>query len=205
MAFPVTSGMRLVPYVRKCILCYERIQATVNSPRAPRYARLRRRSSATGTTLLAEAHRRITEKPDLYLNKVWGETEAHGSSVLYVSNVDLSFLTDGHAIPSDPLPEKTAAAMGAVPYTFCGGQMYGVPLLHDGLPRMAFPATSGMQPFPTCANASSVTTEFERVSSPPARKHVPLRRRFSAIVTPCSSRPIGASPSSRCVHRSRVG
>jgi len=108
-----------VPYVRKCILCYERISYG-QQPACTEICPTKATIFGDRDALLAEAHRRIAEKPDLYWNKVWGETEAHGSSVLYVSNVDLSLLTDGHAIPSDPLPEKTAAAMGAVPYTFCG-------------------------------------------------------------------------------------
>jgi formate dehydrogenase iron-sulfur subunit len=108
-----------VPYVRKCILCYERI-SNGQQPACTEICPTKATIFGDRDALLAEAHRRIAEKPDLYLTKVWGETEAHGSSVLYVSNVDLSFLTDGHAIASDPLPEKTAAAMGAVPYTFCG-------------------------------------------------------------------------------------
>ncbi len=108
-----------VPYVRKCILCYQRIQKS-QQPACTEACPTKATIFGNRNDLLAEAHRRIAEKPALYINKVWGETEAHGSSVLYVSNVDLSFLTDGHAIPSDPLPEKTAAAMAAVPYAFCG-------------------------------------------------------------------------------------
>lgn len=108
-----------VPYVRKCILCYERIrsgQQPACTEACPKQATI----FGDRDALLAESHRRIAEKPDVYINKVWGETEAHGSSVLYVSNVDLSFLTGGQAIATAALPEKTAAAMGAVPYTFCG-------------------------------------------------------------------------------------
>ncbi|MGA9647505.1 MAG: 4Fe-4S dicluster domain-containing protein, partial [Candidatus Korobacteraceae bacterium] len=107
------------PYVRKCILCYERIrqgQAPACTEACPTKATI----FGDRDALLAEAHRRIAENPGLYINKVWGETEAQGSSVLYVSNVDLDFLTDGHAITSDPLPEKTAVAMASVPYAFCG-------------------------------------------------------------------------------------
>jgi formate dehydrogenase iron-sulfur subunit len=108
-----------VPYVRKCILCYDRIRAG-QQPACTEVCPVKATIFGDRDTLLAEAHRRIAGKPNLYINHVWGETEAHGSSVLYVSDVDLSFLTGGHEIPSDPLPEKTAAAMEAVPFTFCG-------------------------------------------------------------------------------------
>lgn len=108
-----------VPYVRKCILCYDRLRDG-QQPACTEACPTKATIFGDREALLAEAHRRIREKPDVYLNHVWGESEAQGSSVLYVSNVDLSFLTDGHAIPSDPLPAKTAVAMEAVPYTFCG-------------------------------------------------------------------------------------
>ena len=39
--------------------------------------------------LLAEAKRRIAERPDLYIDHVWGEDEFGGTSVLYVSDVPL--------------------------------------------------------------------------------------------------------------------
>ncbi len=108
-----------VPYVRKCILCYDRIRQG-QQPACTESCPTKATIFGDRDDLLAEAHRRIAEKPDLYIDHVWGETEAHGSSVLYVSDVDLSFLTGGHEIPADALPAKTTAAMEAVPYTFCG-------------------------------------------------------------------------------------
>lgn len=108
-----------VPYVRKCILCYDRIRQG-QQPACTEACPTKATIFGDRDELLAEAHRHIAEKPNLYLNHVWGETEAHGASVLYISDVDLSFLTSGHEIPADALPAKTAVAMEAVPYTFCG-------------------------------------------------------------------------------------
>ena len=86
----------------------------VNRP-APRRARPRRPSSATATGLLAEAHRRIRDNPGLYVDKVWGEQDVGGTSVLYISNVDLSFLSNeagaGH--------RAAAVNHGAWPWTPC--------------------------------------------------------------------------------------
>jgi formate dehydrogenase iron-sulfur subunit len=70
--------------------------------------------------LLAEAHRRIGSNAGAYVNHVWGEHDVGGTSVLYLSNVDLSFLTAGHSLGDKPLPATTTAAMGAVPFTFTG-------------------------------------------------------------------------------------
>ena len=108
-----------VPYVRKCILCYDRIrngQQPACTDACPTKATI----FGDRIALLQEAHRRIAEKPHLYINHVWGDHEAHGASVLYISDVDLSFLTGGHEIPSNALPTTTAKAMEAVPYAFCG-------------------------------------------------------------------------------------
>lgn len=116
-----------VPYVRKCILCYERLEkgeqpgCTAACP--------------TGATifgerdeLIAEGHRRIAEKPDLYINRVWGEHEFGGTSVLYVSDIDLGFLSYAGHPENKALPETTALAMKAVPFAFVGmgGVMYGI-------------------------------------------------------------------------------
>ncbi len=43
-----------------------------------------------------------------------------GTSVLYISDIDLSFLTYGEHFGDKPLPATTRAAMEAVPFTFVG-------------------------------------------------------------------------------------
>jgi formate dehydrogenase iron-sulfur subunit len=108
-----------VPYVRKCILCYDRIVKGLQPACTE--------ACPTGATifgdrdrLLAEAHRRLAAKPEAYLNRVWGEHDAGGTSVLYISNVDLSFLSAGRSLGDRPLPATTVTAMGAVPFVFTG-------------------------------------------------------------------------------------
>ena len=108
-----------VPYVRKCILCYERISAG-RQPACTEACPTKATIFGDRDQLLAEAHRRINENPGTYANTVWGAHEVGGSSVLYISNVDLSFLTGGHSPGTKPLPSTTALAMEAVPFTFCG-------------------------------------------------------------------------------------
>jgi len=108
-----------VPYVRKCILCYERIEQG-GQPACTE-------ACPTGATifgdrdeLIAEAHNRIGNNPGLYKDKVWGEQEVGGTSIIYISDIDLSFLTHGHSLGNRPMPETTAAAMHAVPFAFVG-------------------------------------------------------------------------------------
>lgn len=108
-----------VPYVRKCIFCYDRIAAG-GKPACIEVCPTQATMFGDREQLLAEAYRRIREKPGLYVDHVWGEHEVGGTSVLYVSNVDLSFLSGERAEGSTPLPATTAAAMKVVPFVFTG-------------------------------------------------------------------------------------
>jgi formate dehydrogenase iron-sulfur subunit len=100
------------PLVAKCDMCAARLakgdvpacvaacphEALVHGPRG---------------ALLVEARRRIADRPDAYLPRIWGEDEFGGTSVLYISDVDLATLDwpadDAGPIPSltEPLIEKT--------------------------------------------------------------------------------------------------
>ena len=64
--------------------------------------------------MLALAHKRIADRPDKYVDHVYGEKELGGTSVLYLSAVPfekLGFPTYGEK----PFPAFTQAALGAVP------------------------------------------------------------------------------------------
>ena len=67
--------------------------------------------------LLKEARKRIEAAPELYRNHVWGETEAGGTNVLTISDVDIPL---PNTVPTDALPERTWAALKTVPYAFIG-------------------------------------------------------------------------------------
>ena len=67
--------------------------------------------------MLTEAKKRIAEKPDLYLDHVYGEHEAGGTSVLNISNVDIE-LPD--TVPTDPLHQRTWGVLKTVPLVFVG-------------------------------------------------------------------------------------
>ena len=108
-----------VPYVRKCIFCYDRVRAG-QQPACTEACPTKATIFGERDQLLAEAHRRIRENPGAYLNKVWGEHDVGGTSVLYISNADLSFLSGGRSPGVKPLPATTAAAMEAVPVVFTG-------------------------------------------------------------------------------------
>jgi formate dehydrogenase iron-sulfur subunit len=68
----------------------------------------------TRDEMLALAHKRISDRPDKYVDHVYGEKELGGTSVVYLSAVPfekLGFPTYGEK----PFPAFTSAALGAVP------------------------------------------------------------------------------------------
>src|SRR3954470_10684125 len=68
----------------------------------------------TRDEMLEEARRRIAARPNKYVDHIYGEHEAGGTSVLYLSAVPfekLGFPT----LQDEPYPAKSAVALGAVP------------------------------------------------------------------------------------------
>lgn len=116
-----------VPYVRKCILCYDKIK-NGQQPACTEVCSKEATIFGDRDQLIAEAHRRIQENPDRYINKVWGEHEVGGTSVLYISDINLDFLSYQSDPGTIPLPTTTELAMKSVPFAFVGmgGVMYGL-------------------------------------------------------------------------------
>jgi len=116
------------PRVVKCDFCAER-QAqglqTACAEACPEEATI----FGPRDELLAEAHRRIDDDPDAYFAHVYGESEAGGTSVLFLSPV--SFESLGIGFPDlihEPLPELTAAALERIPgiVTIGGALLTGI-------------------------------------------------------------------------------
>jgi formate dehydrogenase iron-sulfur subunit len=118
-----------VPRVRKCVLCYDQITAGQRTEPACTSA------CPTGATifgeregLLAEARRRIEAEPGKYVNHIWGEHEVGGTSVLYISDVDLEAAGWPAELPRHPVPQLATRVLGTVPATFLtvGAAMAGI-------------------------------------------------------------------------------
>jgi formate dehydrogenase iron-sulfur subunit len=110
-----------VPYVRKCVLCYDQITSgELSQPACTAACPTEATIYGSREALLEEAHRRIEAEPNRYIPKVWGEHEVGGSSVLYLSDIDLSFLGIRPDMGTEPLPLTTVPAMTAVPPVFLG-------------------------------------------------------------------------------------
>jgi len=116
-----------VPYVQKCIMCYDKV-CEGQQPGCTEICPTGATIFGDRDKLIKEAHQRISESPGKYIDRVWGEHEFGGTSVLYLSDIDLSFLTYSGRTDITPIPKTTELAMKSVPYAFAGmgGVMYGV-------------------------------------------------------------------------------
>ncbi|GAB4351740.1 MAG: 4Fe-4S dicluster domain-containing protein [Candidatus Abyssubacteria bacterium] len=133
-----------VPYVRKCIMCYDKIKSgELDQPACTAACPEKATIYGDREELLAEAHRRIQEKPDLYINKVYGEYDVGGTSVLYVSDIRLDFLGLKPELDKEPLPHKTWVFLNKVPGVFIGvgAMMYGVYWIIDRRMKLQAEAT----------------------------------------------------------------
>lgn len=109
-----------VPYIRKCILCHDRIkQGKQKEPACTEACQFGATIFGERDDLLEEAKRRVEANPGL---RLYGDQdEVGGTCVLYVSDVDLRPLYEGRDMRGEaPLPTTTAPAMTSVPFTFAG-------------------------------------------------------------------------------------
>lgn len=115
------------PLVRKCTLCYPRILEG-KEPACVEACPEDALQFGERDELLVEAHRRIAENPGRYLDRVFGETEVGGTSVLYLADISLGFLAWAEQLGERELPHLTWASLKKVPGVALGmgGLMAGV-------------------------------------------------------------------------------
>ena len=101
------------PLMVKCEMCFERLEAG-QSPACVTACPHEALVHGPRDELLAEARRRIANRPGDYLPHVWGEEEFGGTSVLYVSDVDLATL-DWPADAACPIPHLTEPLIEKTP------------------------------------------------------------------------------------------
>jgi formate dehydrogenase iron-sulfur subunit len=103
-----------IPYIRKCIFCFDRI-AEGKQPACTE-------ACPTGATifgkredLLEEARNRVAANSNL---RLYGDdNEIGGTSVLYVTDLDLSFLSFGKDLrEKDAPPHATAPYLNSIPF-----------------------------------------------------------------------------------------
>jgi formate dehydrogenase iron-sulfur subunit len=118
---PRYSWEDTVPYIQKCNLCYERVLKEGAVPACVEACPNKAVIFGEREALLAEARNRLRKEPGKYIQKIWGEKEVGGTSVLYISDVPIS-LTDLDKTISDetPMPHRTFKVLSHMPTVFFG-------------------------------------------------------------------------------------
>jgi formate dehydrogenase iron-sulfur subunit len=111
---PTYEWSARLPKVRKCNMCYERQmkgQPTACTEACPTGATI----CGDRNALVAEANKRLAEKPNDYYQKIYGIKEAGGTSVLYLSAVPFEQIGLKTNVPMEPLPGLTWRVLELVP------------------------------------------------------------------------------------------
>ncbi len=111
------------PKIQKCFMCWHR-QEKGEDPACVDACPQEALMFGTRRELLQEAHARLAEHPDEYIQHIYGEYEVGGTGILYLSNVpfeQLGFRTD----------------LGNTPYTEYSKEfLYAVPMVLTILPAL---------------------------------------------------------------------
>jgi formate dehydrogenase beta subunit len=94
----------ITPKVQKCTFCYERIAKENGKPACASVCPVEAITFGKRNSLLQVAKKRIKNSPAKYINHIYGETEAGGTSWLYISNTPFEKLGLPQ-VPSKPVPE----------------------------------------------------------------------------------------------------
>jgi Fe-S-cluster-containing dehydrogenase component len=106
---------KAAPYIRKCQFCDDR-QAQGKPPACADACPSGALQFGERAALLEEARTRIYQNPDKYVHHVYGETEAGGTSVLYITDVPFERLGFRTNVGEKSYPAMTDTALSAVPF-----------------------------------------------------------------------------------------
>jgi len=109
---PRYEWSKLVPFVKKCDMCYER-QSKGQLPACVEACPVQASISGWRDEILEEAQKRIMLGSG-YVKHIYGSEEVGGTSVFYISDVPfekLGFTT----VPAQPMPVLSANALGDIP------------------------------------------------------------------------------------------
>ena len=109
---PRYEWSKLVPFVKKCDMCYER-QVKGQQPACVEACPVQASISGWRDEILEEAQRRILGDSK-YVKHIYGSEEVGGTSVFFLSDVPFEKLGFGDQ-PSQPMPVLTANALGDIP------------------------------------------------------------------------------------------
>ncbi len=104
----------VLPRMRKCDMCADRIAQGLGTACATVCPTGATTFGARGE-MLAEARARIASHPDRYVDHVYGEHEAGGTSVLLIADESLERLGYPAGLGDDPIPLRTWEVLSKVP------------------------------------------------------------------------------------------
>lgn len=118
---------RAVPIVGKCILCTSRVKdgkPTACAEACPADATI----FGSRADLIKEAKKRIRENPNGYLDHIYGQTEAGGTSVMMISSVPFEKLGLKKDLPGEPPALRTWQVLSNIPdfVAVWGVFLYGI-------------------------------------------------------------------------------
>jgi formate dehydrogenase iron-sulfur subunit len=117
---PTYEWSSRTPRVRKCDMCYD-LQKAGKPAACAEACPVQATICGDRDQLIAEAKRRIADKPGEYYNRVYGIEEAGGTSVLFLSAVPFEQLGLKTKLPNEPLPLLTWRALSVVPDIISAG------------------------------------------------------------------------------------
>lgn len=124
---PAFEWGKLFPYIKKCTFCIDRHEGGLE-PSCVKACPTDALVLGERNEMVAEAKKRISANPGKYINHIYGEKEAGGTSWMYLSAVPFGKLGFNTKVGDKPLPKRTSLAMKAIP-----GVILGVGALFTGL------------------------------------------------------------------------
>jgi formate dehydrogenase iron-sulfur subunit len=110
-----------VPYIQKCHMCYERVLKEGKVPACVEACPTEATMFGDRAELMEEARRRMSAEPGKYMEKIWGAKEVGGTSVLYISDVDIKLTgLDAPVLDLEPMPHRTTKILHQMPLAFTG-------------------------------------------------------------------------------------
>ncbi len=112
---PKYEWSRILPRVQKCILCYDLRVSKGEQPACTSVCPTGATVFGDRDALIQEANRRRTESPGRYVPSIYGEHEAGGTSVLYLSDIPFEKLGFKDAKKDVAYPRLTWEVLSKIP------------------------------------------------------------------------------------------
>jgi len=119
MGIPRYEWEKRLPYMQKCDMCFERLERG-QVPACVECCPERVCEFGQRDKLLDLARQRIQDSPGKYLPHIFGEKELGGTSVLYLSDVDLRALGWPEKVGEKPIHSYTWPVMSKTPFLGTG-------------------------------------------------------------------------------------